>query len=78
MWDVLTKDRFPPGMYNKLKPRKIGPLEIVEKINANAYRLRLPTDMKTADIFNVKHFSPYHGDDDVANSRSDFSSPGAT
>ncbi|CAA7062472.1 unnamed protein product [Microthlaspi erraticum] len=27
VWAVLTRDRFPPGTYNKLKARKIGPLE---------------------------------------------------
>ncbi|KAG2248071.1 hypothetical protein Bca52824_087699 [Brassica carinata] len=78
VWAVLTKERFPPGMYNKSKPRKIVPLEIVEKINANAYRLRLPLDMKTADVFNVKHLSPFHEPDDLPNSGSNFSSPGAT
>lgn len=71
-------NRFPPGMYNKLKPRKIGPLDILEKISGNAYPLRLPPDMNTADIFNVKHLSSFHGDDDVTNSGSNFSSPGAT
>ncbi|CAA7029166.1 unnamed protein product [Microthlaspi erraticum] len=54
VWAVLTKDRFPPNTYNKLKARKIGPLEVLEKINNNAYRLRLPPHMNTADVFNVK------------------------
>ncbi|KAL2492166.1 Nucleotidyltransferase family protein [Abeliophyllum distichum] len=36
VWAVLTKDRFPAHEYNKLSSRKIGPLEIVEKINLNA------------------------------------------
>ena len=40
VYAVLTKDRFPVGTYNKLAARKIGPLEIVKKINENAYRLR--------------------------------------
>nr|GEU43542.1 putative reverse transcriptase domain-containing protein [Tanacetum cinerariifolium] len=37
---VLTNDRFPVGEYNKLSAKKIGPLEIVEKMNSNAYRLK--------------------------------------
>jgi hypothetical protein len=45
-----------------LKARKIGPVEILKKINDNAYRLRLPNRVHTADIFNVKHLIPYHGD----------------
>ncbi|CAA7049919.1 unnamed protein product [Microthlaspi erraticum] len=78
VWAVLTKDRFPQGQYNKLKPRKVGPLEILEKINSNAYRLRLPPHMHTADVFNVKHLLPYLPEDDMANSDSNYSSPRAT
>jgi hypothetical protein len=37
VWAILTKDRFPVGEYNKLAARKIGPVEIVKKINPNAY-----------------------------------------
>ena len=39
---VLTKERFSAHEYNKLKARKIGPLEVLEKINVNAYCLALP------------------------------------
>ncbi|KAB5533745.1 hypothetical protein DKX38_016831 [Salix brachista] len=49
VWVVLTKDRFPAGEYNKLSARKIGPVEIIEKINSNAYRLKLPSHIRTAD-----------------------------
>ncbi|CAA7036099.1 unnamed protein product [Microthlaspi erraticum] len=82
VWAVLTKDRFPQGQYNKLKPRKVGPLEIIEKINSNAYRLRLPPHMHTADVFNIKHLVPYLPEDNMANSGansgSNSSSPRAT
>ena len=64
VWAVLTKDRFSVGEYNKLSTRKIGPLEIIEKINPNAYRLKLPSHIRTADVFNVKHLIPYRGDND--------------
>ena len=77
VWAVLTKDRFSAGEYNKLSARKIGPLEIIEKINPNAYRLKLPSHIRTADIFNVKHFLPYIGDDsDEENSRANSIDPG--
>ncbi|GKD15852.1 hypothetical protein Tco_1205010, partial [Tanacetum coccineum] len=47
VWVVLlTKDRFPVGEYNKLSAKKIGPHEIVEKINSNAYRLKLPSHIR--------------------------------
>ncbi|KAH7573472.1 hypothetical protein JRO89_XS03G0155100 [Xanthoceras sorbifolium] len=59
--------------YNKLSTRKISPLEI----NSNAYRLKLPSHIRTLDVFNVKHLVPYKGDNsdedlDVANSRVNF------
>ena len=62
VWDILTKDRFPVGEYNKLSAKKIGPMEIVEKINSNAYRLKLPSHIRTANVFNVKHLVPFTGD----------------
>ncbi|GKB02408.1 hypothetical protein Tco_0830497 [Tanacetum coccineum] len=73
------QDRFPVGEYNKLSAKKIGPLEIVEKINSNAYRLKLPSHIRCSDVFNVKHLIPYHGDssdDDLAiNLRTNFDYP---
>lgn len=81
VWVVLAKDRFPPHEYNKLASRKIGPLEIVEKINPNAYRLRLPSHIRTFDVFNVKHLVPFVGDNSVgdeidSNSRANRSKEG--
>ncbi|PKI57955.1 hypothetical protein CRG98_021670 [Punica granatum] len=62
VWVVLTKVRFSAGDYHKLTTRKIGPMEVVEKINLNAYRLKLPSHIRTADVFNVKHLIPYASD----------------
>ena len=59
---MLTKDRFPIGEYNKLSARKIRLVEIIEKINSNAYRLKFPSHIRTTDVFNVKHLVPFHGD----------------
>nr|GEU99590.1 putative reverse transcriptase domain-containing protein [Tanacetum cinerariifolium] len=77
---VLTKDCFPVGEYNKLSAKKIGPLEIVEKMNSNAYRMKLPSHIRCSDVFNVKHLLPYHGnssgEDSVRNSRTNFVYPG--
>ncbi|KAL5764001.1 hypothetical protein ACOSP7_016353 [Xanthoceras sorbifolium] len=78
VWAVLTKDRFAMGEYNKLAARKIGPLEILEKINPNAYCLKLPTHIRTHDVFNIKHLIPFRGDssDDEAVENSNFLQPG--
>ncbi|KAE8681373.1 putative CCCH-type zinc finger family protein [Hibiscus syriacus] len=80
VWAVLTRDRFPVGEYNKLKDRKIGPCEVVQKINDNAYRLRLPSHLKTSDVFNVKHLSHcfVDPDDTTLNSRTSSFQPGVT
>nr|GEU68731.1 putative reverse transcriptase domain-containing protein [Tanacetum cinerariifolium] len=76
---VLTKDHFPVAEYNKLSAKKIGPLKIVERMNSNAYRLKLPSHIRYSDVFNVKHLLPYHGDssdeDSVGNSRTNFVYP---
>lgn len=76
VWVVLTKDRFPAGEYNKLKSRKIGPVEIIERINPNAYRVRLPSNLRTSDVFNVKHLSPFHGDNSTPDSWSNLPNQG--
>nr|GEX40567.1 putative reverse transcriptase domain-containing protein [Tanacetum cinerariifolium] len=76
VWAILTKDRFPLGEYNKLSAKKIRPLEIVEKMNSIAYRLKLPSHILCSDVFNVKHLLPYLGnssdEDSVGNSRTNF------
>ncbi|GKB09290.1 hypothetical protein Tco_0837602, partial [Tanacetum coccineum] len=73
-------DHFPVGEYNKLSAKKIGPLEIVEKNNSNAYCLKLPSHIRCSYVFNAKHLLPYHGDssddDLVVNSRVNFVYPG--
>nr|GEV51835.1 reverse transcriptase domain-containing protein [Tanacetum cinerariifolium] len=62
VWVVQTKEHFPAHEYNKLAAKKIGPMEIVKKINSNAYRLQLPSHVCTSDVFNVKHLIPFVGD----------------
>jgi hypothetical protein len=78
VWAILTKDRFPSGEYNKLAARKIGPVEIVKKINTNTYQLKLPSHIKIADVFNIKHLVPFFDDSSEkdANSRANSLRPG--
>lgn len=60
VWAILTKDRFPAGEYNKLSQRKIGPCKVIKRVNNNAYKLELPSHLRTSDVFNVRHLVPYH------------------
>jgi hypothetical protein len=78
MWAILTKDRFPVREYKKLAARKVGLIEIIEKINPNAYQLKLPSHIKMFDVFNVKHLVPFIDDlsDEDANSRTNSLQPG--
>lgn len=78
VWAVLTCERFSPGEYNKLKSRKVGPLEVLERINNNAYRLMLPPDARYSDVFNVKHLIHFVAHGDTIDPRTDLSSPRMT
>jgi len=53
VWVVLTCDRFLVGECNKLKETKIGPCEVLQKINDNTYRIRFSRHLKNYDVFNV-------------------------
>lgn len=76
VWAFLTKDRMPAHAYNKLKAKKIGRLEVLERIDDNAYRLQLPSYINTSDVFNVCHLSRFLPPDPVHDSRSNPSNPG--
>ena len=71
----LTKERLPLRDYNKLKSKKLGPVEIVERINPNVYRVKLPSHLRTSDVFNIKHLSPFKGDNDPPDSWTNPSQP---
>ncbi|KAK9920990.1 hypothetical protein M0R45_029522 [Rubus argutus] len=62
VWVYLKNERFPVGSYNKLKERKIGPCQILTKINDNAYKIDLPPNIRTHPTFNVRDLSEYHGE----------------
>ncbi|PKI55969.1 hypothetical protein CRG98_023645 [Punica granatum] len=61
VWAVLTNDRFSASDYHKLASRNISPVEVIEKINPNAYWLKLG-HIRTVDVFNVEYMIPYAGD----------------
>jgi hypothetical protein len=56
----------------------VGPIEIIQKINLNAYQLKLTSHIKTSDVFNVKHHVSFIDDssNEDANSRTNSLQPG--
>jgi hypothetical protein len=59
----LRKEKFPRGMYNKLKMKKIGSCNILRKFEANAYEIEFPDDVGMSPIFNVADLYPYREDE---------------
>jgi len=53
-------------------PRADGPLEVLERVNDNAYKIDLPGDYQLSAAFNVSNLSPYEDDDTSSNLRSNF------
>lgn len=78
VWVVLTHYHFLVSKYNKLQEKKVGRCEVLQKINANGYRLRLPSYLKSSHVFNVKHLTTYFVDanEDNVNSRASSFQPG--
>ena len=74
VWVFLPRERYPQGAYTKLKPKKIGPCQVLEKFSDNAYRVELPDDVLISDVFNIRHLTPYAGDN--SSLRTSFSEEG--
>ncbi|MCO5600050.1 hypothetical protein L7F22_054158 [Adiantum nelumboides] len=47
------------GKFKKLSPRYCAPYEIVKVISDQAYKLRLPPNLKVHDVFHVSLLKPY-------------------
>lgn len=45
----------------KLDFKRVGPFEIIERINDNAYRLKLPVGSRLHDVINVSKLYPFKG-----------------
>ena len=60
VWVYVSKERYPVGSYNKLKPRKIGPCRILRKINDNAYQVELPQGWSISNTFNLADLYAYY------------------
>jgi hypothetical protein len=59
----FIKERFPRGMYNKLKMKKIGPCRILRKFAANSYEIEFPYNVGISPILNVVDLYPYKRDE---------------
>jgi hypothetical protein len=47
------------GVGRKLLKKYDGPFEIIGKVNATTYRLRLPSSYRTHPVINIAHLEPY-------------------
>ena len=46
----------------KLDAKHVGPLKVIERINANAYRLELPEQMRVHNVFYTSLLTPVASD----------------
>jgi len=69
VWIHLRKDGFPSQRKSNLIPREDGPFEVHERINGNAYKVKVTGDYGVLATFNVADLTPYLEDDHLANLR---------
>lgn len=48
------------GSYSKLKARKFGPCEVLNKMSDIAYHVNFPTELNTSPTFSVSDLMKYH------------------
>ena len=58
VWFHLSKERL-QGPTKKLKPIRYGPIEIMEQVSENAFRLNLPKYMNIYSVMNVNNLKFY-------------------
>ena len=49
----MRKERFPNQSKSKLQPRGDGPIQVLETMNDNAYKIDLPGEYGVSATFNV-------------------------
>ena len=53
------KERFPKQRKSKLQPRGDKPLQVLERLNDNAYRIDIPGEYGVSSSFNVAELSSF-------------------
>ena len=53
----MRKERFPEQRKSKLQPRGDGPFQVLERINDNSYKVKLPGEYNVSSTFNVSDLS---------------------
>lgn len=64
-YGILDKDRFLTGTYNKMKYKKIGPCQIIKKINKNANGVDLMTEYDILHVFNITNLYNFQDDEQL-------------
>ena len=62
----FEQERQPHGHSMKLNDRKVGPCDILCKINDNDYQVKLSPHLSISNVFNVQHIVPYVSYDPAA------------
>ena len=62
---IYTKKGFPSQRKHKLRPRAEGPLEVLEKINDDAYKINLGDKHSVSATFNVGDLASYLEDEEL-------------
>ncbi|KAK8923920.1 hypothetical protein KSP39_PZI019706 [Platanthera zijinensis] len=56
----IREERLPHGTARKLNAKRMSPLTILRKFEANAYELDLPKDIGIHHVFNIDDLIPYY------------------
>jgi hypothetical protein len=64
VWVHMRKERFPNQRKSKLQPRGDGPIQVLERINDNAYKIDLPCQYGVSATFNVADLTLFDTDFD--------------
>lgn len=59
VWIHLGHESFPARRFGKLKPRGDDPFRVLQRINDNTYKIKLPGHYNVYTVFNVADLFQY-------------------